>query len=170
MQIRPKVPSARLSIVVLLGFLWFCSAFLGGYLLGEADSRTGARHLGDLTVRVDALLGQQPPNSPSASAAGGAAATASNGMIAFARRTPGTEGGWSLMTINPDGSGKRVLADGAFAPVWSPSLIITQGSYRSAIQALCHRALDRPPQRRTVRFLARANVRRRLLQGGRYLD
>jgi len=25
------------------------------------------------------------------------------------------------MTINPDGSGKRVLADGAFAPVWSPS-------------------------------------------------
>jgi WD40 repeat protein len=57
----------------------------------------------------------------SGSAARGAAALASNGMIAFARRTPGTEGGWSLMTINPDGSGKKVLADGAFAPVWSPS-------------------------------------------------
>ena len=57
----------------------------------------------------------------SGSAAGGAAALASNGMIAFARRTPGTEGGWSLTTINPDGSGKNVLADGAFAPVWSPN-------------------------------------------------
>jgi WD40 repeat protein len=61
------------------------------------------------------------PSIGSGSAAGSAAAVSSNGMIAFARRTPGTEGGWSLTTINPDGSGKNVLADGAFAPVWSPN-------------------------------------------------
>src|SRR6266516_2690318 len=57
LQVPIRRPSGRLSIVVLLGFLWFCSAFLGGYLLGEADASTGSRRLGDLALKVDALLG-----------------------------------------------------------------------------------------------------------------
>src|SRR6266516_6769694 len=70
LQVPIRRPSGRLSIVVLLGFLWFCSAFLGGYLLGEADASTGSRRLGDLALKVDALLGRQPPTNLMASAAG----------------------------------------------------------------------------------------------------
>ncbi len=50
----------------------------------------------------------------------GRAATAPNGMVAFTHRLPGSDEGWSVETVNPDGTGRTRLLSG-LAPLWSPN-------------------------------------------------
>ena len=52
---RPR--RSRFWFVFLLGFLWFVSAFSGGYLLGQADALAGNLRVADLTMRVASAVG-----------------------------------------------------------------------------------------------------------------
>jgi carboxyl-terminal processing protease len=58
---HPRPGRARLLVVVLLGCLWFASAFVGGYLLGQAEALAGNLRLVDLTARVASSVGLHPP-------------------------------------------------------------------------------------------------------------
>jgi dipeptidyl aminopeptidase/acylaminoacyl peptidase len=49
-----------------------------------------------------------------------AAYRAANGMIAFTHRVPGTDGSWSIQTVNPDGSGHATVQTDVGTPGWSP--------------------------------------------------
>lgn len=51
---------ARLPVVVLLGFVWFGSAFFGGYLFGQADALSGNRGVTDAVLQAASLVGYQP--------------------------------------------------------------------------------------------------------------
>src|SRR3954471_19138660 len=73
-----------------------------------------------LVGAVLAVLACSGSQAPLLAATRQASAPPSNGMIAFTRRTPGRDSSEVLMTINPDGSGKTVIARNAFHPVWSP--------------------------------------------------
>jgi carboxyl-terminal processing protease len=51
----------RLTIFIVLGLCWLSSAFLGGYLVGQADALAGNHRLGDLVVRASSLVGLPAP-------------------------------------------------------------------------------------------------------------
>lgn len=52
---------ARLSVLVLLGALWFSGAFFGGYVVGQADALAGNRRVTDLVLQASAAVGLHPP-------------------------------------------------------------------------------------------------------------
>jgi carboxyl-terminal processing protease len=54
----------RLSIFLVLGFVWFCSAFIGGYLLGQADAFAGNHRVSELALRAAAAVGLSPARLP----------------------------------------------------------------------------------------------------------
>ena len=66
------------------------------------------------------VVASSSAHEPLQAATSTASATPANGMIAFARRVPGRDSSWTLMTINPDGTGEVAIAKDAFHPVWSP--------------------------------------------------
>ena len=55
MNARPSY--ARLSIFIILGFAWFSTAFLGGYVFGQTDALAGKSRVGELAYRASTTLG-----------------------------------------------------------------------------------------------------------------
>jgi carboxyl-terminal processing protease len=56
---RPHL--GRVLVLVFLGFIWFGSSFLGGYLLGQADALSGNRRVTDLALQAAGRVGLHPP-------------------------------------------------------------------------------------------------------------